>query len=1059
MTEPWMGYLRAKLGAALAATMLISAGAGWCAAAQDAPRLSRDGKTISWQAKEYMPIDDAGVYYYEADSVSGIPMPSPRDPLNEILSRHGFHGMLRCDLVDYVDCTRTDHNFIDDGRSRVLELPDGEKYRLTAGDGELSWYAYVLKTRPRPGRPHVIVVQTINDVERYTTVTLTVPKGKPWAAPYSGEETASIDCQEPNCYNPDVGGTVYTGREYPLDRKSFDYMFLYYPKAGEVKVTISHQASEEKHSEINGAAVARIWLFDIIDPISEVLVEPAVPPDGPERKLALYVPHPWFIYSHYGTPYRTKEQRIQGLTSFVEYVKFCGFNQLQLHIINGSDTAGRAWYDSKLYKPFEADLIEELIPMAAESGIQVLPIVTPIFAPYGSNVGDYPVTPDENGFCRLSLQLDRDGKTYTSTMGSLAPDPLRPEVQEWLFKCLREILDRAAKYRNVPGVGFRVNGKIGLCYVGNQPNKCGQDSGYSEWDISEFENDTGVKVPRVGVTAYDWLRANAWEKWIAWRCRRTHDFWLKARDLVRSYRPGMKLVVACDLPSEYPGYNIEWVNGTAPRELMRHHGYDPELFKNDDGIVIQRGMMIASDRYFGKWGPPHGRNAWAHKAFNYADGVVECYETPSGHAVELYYNYWEEVPHPDPQYGTNLRTAAPAPPGQFYFEPATYSIRKANVHTMAFMGWERASIGHEHDLRRFARAYRALPAVAPKDFEGQVKVLNVAPGAKYRKPEDPDVWVKWFGSRLAVLNDTGSRKYVSITIPKPLPKGSCLFDLGAGRILRQTDKPLPKVEVKLVLQEHDLYALAILPLAQARNLAAKATSPSPAEGPGQLRLKIEGDIYGGQEAVVRFSLLNTGTSTLSDAEIDVDLPRSWELLPGADGEMPGLPIIRRVSRISPGKSADFAVRVRIPLNDIGNVFWVTGTAVYHSAGKEFTEQRSVVTSPMPPIELTVTPDHFTDKTAGEAASIMVSLRNMIALAVKADLNFQLPQGWQLLSDTSRLRAGPHGSTSHKFTIVIPPGTMPGKYVVKVTADTGEYVTPPAECTFDVPQSTDEAENP
>lgn len=391
------------------------------------PSMSQDGKSILWEGRRYLPIDDTGTYYYDSELVIGVPMPSPRMPLESILKRYGFHGLLRCELVDYVDCTKKDHGFIDDGRSRVMKLGDGETYRLSAAGGGLSWFSYFLKTRAKPGRPHLVVVQTINDLERYTTVTLTVPDGKPWAAPYSGEEKQSYECQEPHCYNPDVGGCVYTGREYPTDGKSFNYIFLYYPKAEEVKITISHVACEEKYREKNGAAVARIWVFDILDSLTSVA--PALPYPKMNRKLALYVPHPWFLYSHYGVPARTREQRLESLKSFIGYMKFCGFNQLQFHVINGSDIAGCAWYDSEIYPMLQGNLLGEIVPLAAESGIETVPIITPIVTPFRGNLEEIPETPDENGFCRLSLQLNREGE-YTNSMGCFIPDPLRPEVQE-----------------------------------------------------------------------------------------------------------------------------------------------------------------------------------------------------------------------------------------------------------------------------------------------------------------------------------------------------------------------------------------------------------------------------------------------------------------------------------------------------------------------------------------------------------------------------------------------------------------------------------------------------
>ena len=40
-------------------------------------------------------------------------------------------------------------------------------------------------------------------------------------------------------------------------------------------------------------------------------------------------------------------------------------------------------------------------------------------------------------------------------------------------------------------------------------------------------------------------------------------------------------------------HGIEWHDGESPYNLLRHHGYDPDMFAGDTGIVISRGMMIA----------------------------------------------------------------------------------------------------------------------------------------------------------------------------------------------------------------------------------------------------------------------------------------------------------------------------------------------------------------------------------------------------------------------------------------------------------------------------------
>lgn len=738
-----------RIWAAVGWILLTAMMTGGVAGAHGQRIPSRSG----WRA-----LDSTGTYWCRADEAGGE-LPTPRPAVSP--ARFDPAEAVRCRLVDLIDCRRNDHGFVDDGKSRVWHH-GGRWWRLTDHRRDLSWFSYVLHCRAKPGRPQLLVAELLNDRERYTTLTLTAPEGFVWASPYAGEESFKPANMEGDGVRQDIGTCVYTGREFPCDGKPFLHSFLFYPKCDRIKLTVSHSGVEEHDDPFNGAAVSRVWVFDVV---SEQL-PPALPPGAPRstaggRRLGLYVPHAWYLYGHYGLPARTRDQRVASLQAFVEYLRFCGVNLLEFHVINGSDTASRAWYEgSKFYRPLQGDLLAELLPLCEAADIQVVPLIAPIFPPREALTRE---KPDEHGFCRLSFQHDRDGKSVSGGMNKPAPDPLRPEVQQWLFGCLREIGDRCKRFRCVPGIGFRVNGKIGLCYLGDKLDHRAQWTGYSPWDLEEFRRDTGIGTPAGADAphAYAWLRTHAWNEWLNWRCRRTHAFWLAARDLLRDLRPDWNLVVACDLPSETPGVNVEWPEGTPVRRLLKYHGYDPVLFTAADGIVLQRAMMINSDRFFCKWGPPHGSNPGAHKAFHYESGAAACYRTRAFAAVELYHNYWEEAPHPDNEFGPTLRTANGAPWGRNVLEPALFSLRAANVRWVTFMGWERATAGSEALLRRFARTWRQLPVGPVSPFSGEVRATPLTP-APVPAHAGARVWARVFGGVLAVVNETAVAQQVSV---------------------------------------------------------------------------------------------------------------------------------------------------------------------------------------------------------------------------------------------------------------------------------------------------------
>jgi len=758
-----------------------------------AERSGADRSPSSWR-----PIDAAGVFAYEPGDKAITAPDVP--PAGAGAAASAAEAGVRCRLVDYVDCTEAGRGFADDGGSRVLELPGG-KFRVTAVPRgfELKWFSYRIRTADRAGRAHLLVYELSNDRERYTTVSLTVPPKMPWSPPYTGQERVKVDpwgiSQEPLWYEPDVGLSVHTGGDLPVDGKAFRSHFVFYPKSAEMLLTVSASGWDLQRVESSGGAVSRVWVFEIVDELAEHRPEIAAPEAaltarerptrrpaaaGAERRFGIYTTHPWYFLAHYGVPPHTPEQRRASLERMCDLMAFCGMNFLQFNAINGSDRAGRAWYPGSYYGQLGADLLTELPEVAAKRGIDLVPVVTSITAPHGNAA-------KEHGFSPLSFQIPADPKADPRAFENKAPDPLRPEVQAWLIRHLVEIAERSRTASNVAGVGFRVNGKLGTCYISGEDKAVqgrirvltADEVGYSEWNLGEFRKDSGLAVPQGSLEAYEWLRQEPqrWDRWLDFRCRRTHDFWLRARDAIRAVRPDWTLYVLTDLPSEVPATNIQWPGEGHPDakritlDLLRAHGLDPRMFAKDEGIIVQRVMMVDCDRYFNKWGATFGENPERYRDFHEQPFLPDLYRSAAGSAVELYHTYWEEPYHPQGEFGPNregfgLRTATATAAFRGFFRPMAKAIQDGNDDTLVLTGWERPTLGHEHDLRAFAAAMRALPVVKPEPLE-------VVDGGK-------GVTAGWYGDRLGAINATDRARRVTIRLDKPLAAGVWLRDATIG---------------------------------------------------------------------------------------------------------------------------------------------------------------------------------------------------------------------------------------------------------------------------------------
>ncbi|MHC4442847.1 MAG: hypothetical protein ACYTA5_09650 [Planctomycetota bacterium] len=779
--------------------------------------------TINCNGIVYRAIDNECVHYVDLTAHNAahpdIPLPDLKKTIADNYGTDAVPQPVIIELTDYVDCVQTDHNFSDANiipeyvqgypvnehpnlPSRLMNI-SGKTFRVTAAptDGfDTMYYTYDVTTGGVAGVPHLLVAESSNDQERYTSLSIhhydprlySHPDAGPlptphwsdeeWASPYTGEPTLEPwgsgqnfqRTQQGVVFSPDVGVTIYTGREIPVDNQPFNISMIFHPKQTSVRVIVSSLGCNLNRSSTDGGAVSQMWVFKFVDAMSDRF--PVLDlPNNPDqrRRIGIYMTHPWYFYGHYGTPARLLQHRQEGLQRLIEYLKYCGFNYIVFNAVNGADRSEKTWYDGGAHFDWNSagDLLVELPPIAEAAGIELLPLVTSLKDP--THAGGLSFSSD-------SYQMGTDGD-YTRAFNNPTLDPLRPEVQQLAFNLLSEIASRTQSSSAIRGIGIRVNGKIGTCYTADQDGWRGAKlSGYSVWDLQQFKNDTSSGVPTSPPdTAYNWLQARPaeWEAWINWRCVKTREFWLACRDLIRGYRSDWILYLQCNLPSEIPGTNIEWENGESPYNLLRHHGYDPDMFAGDTGIVITRGMMVALDRFkhSNRWADPWGTNYQNYKLFHYAPGLVELYRTAEGRSCEFYQEYWEEAFNPYMEFGFPpgdwFRTTTPAAVGRNFYEGPTMSLRRHNSDTMTFLGWNRPTLGHEIDLRKFACAFRALPAVEPVPFDGTID------------PVMDEVVARWHANRLAVINDTNVARTITLNFNTPVSAGYELLNVITGHVL------------------------------------------------------------------------------------------------------------------------------------------------------------------------------------------------------------------------------------------------------------------------------------
>ncbi|NOY80912.1 MAG: LamG domain-containing protein [Kiritimatiellaeota bacterium] len=696
--------------------------------------------------------------------------PEDRRHAARLVRSGGLTDALRCRLIDSVRCVETSHGFSETAPTRTEELVPGRYFRLTGMQKEvtrtrkrggrtskvLPGFSYRLRAAPRP-TPHIVVVESVNDRERYLEVAINTAPGSRPNPCLATAGTGAPDLM--NLY------AAYNGREYPADGRTYRLSFMVFPKtdAIEVMVTCSKNVTGSRSSA--PAAVSRIWVYEMLDPLSDVPNPVVEPTSGPKRSIGLFDPEIRGMFERYGFPNSGREIRSFTVRRFMEYNRFLGFDRFEFRAFQLSE---KAYFRTRRFSQAgDLDIMAELLPAMRENGMRAMPRVMYLHSYHRLFEKD-----PEN------VLQSRTGEFLRFGREGPIPDVLRPPVQRIVADSFRAICEATASWRDVvPAVCFDTS--IGGVYAWRKGPA--SDVGYSVWDVAAFCGDTGRTLPesvKDHAGRYAWLKTNCWSEWIDWRAARWHAFILQLRDLAREH--GCNFVLN---PRIMP--RDEWHTDRVPlKTIYKYSLFDPDRFAGTPGIQKDWFIRVNADRYFGKpW--------W--KDWFYSPEQPALMQ-PS--ALEVYYNYWELPRHP-----WGFRVGPGSPIGRAFFEPYTYAMRTMNPRNMLVFCWFRGSYGHELDLREWTRAFRALPAVDPSEFNGRVSAVPEA--------SDGRLWVKWFGSVLCVLNDSPTARRVTLDYAASAAPPSSLYDAARARAI-----PLQvrngRVRLDIAVRAYDLRTFMVL---------------------------------------------------------------------------------------------------------------------------------------------------------------------------------------------------------------------------------------------------------
>lgn len=629
-------------------------------------------------------------------------------------------------LIEAIDCSSElgRDKYRDDGKISVKKTAIGN-YR-EAENGELSGFAYRIQPLKNPGKAHWLEITYPDDATRTFMVAMFQEKAGHVSA--TGLDTMG----------------VISGGDHPITGKMQTKRMLFWPDSKNIMVACY---GYHKYEGQSGPALATIKVYENEGLLPERNTGKHNATE-PRRSIGLWQEDPSMTASNWFTQESLYDQvRLDGFwrnkwRRISDYLDYSGQNlwNLMLTGYNGDyglnsnqiATTSRLSYSGRV--PGWADL--GALTLDSKGAVFYTSLNNRI-AIHGSMGSLAKMIPRQyrrkyNDMREIlvaeNLLVDCIGANDYFT-GSY--NPLNPVVQEAYKKQVRLYAEKFGRYKNFGGVNFLAVEKSSLFFHNIE-------QGYGDYTIKLFEEETGVKVPvensvrRRFSARYEWLMANAKDKWIQWRCQKIRAFYQDLAAVIREYAPEAKLVISLSIKE---GFSPDWpLDENSMADYWRGCGVDFASFKNDSGIVLAQAITPHRGRIYGNAVPsdPIDGDAYRYSGFNPQVSRLVADHTERSAFISYHSNlellpfqkpkipdYWWAFGSWGGQVNGPVHAFANVVPSQKYvLEYMTNILANNDAKRIIHGWWGNPDNGSIEEFSRFYAAYRSIPAYDFIDVPG-----------------------------------------------------------------------------------------------------------------------------------------------------------------------------------------------------------------------------------------------------------------------------------------------------------------------------------------------------
>lgn len=497
--------------------------------------------------------------------------------------------------------------------------------------------------------------------------------------------------------------------------------YVYWTSAADVAMIVSAIAPDAP------GAVAEIRVYEPAEArLPAAVSDAALAGLGPtpRRRFANYWEDPAVLYD-FGTDWRRREGFAEMADRLAAYMKFCGQDTLAFPAAFYQGRIGKGTYD---IRNLPVGFLEGLLTRFDALGLSVVPTVNQQTVP----------TPDG----LVTRQSMADGSLHATSVSIHAtglpnwggwhgtPPAFNLAHRDTLtafVRLVREIAEEGKAHPSFKGVALHLPVYNPL-WFGTI------DAGYNDYCIDAFEKATGIKVPcdrsdpLRGKAYAAWLKANAYDAWVGWRCDVVTAFYRRLAKTLAAARPDLRLWLNA-IP-QWTDDPKRLLDPAETRRLLLEAGFDAEkIAANVPGAVVgltglpawwwrfgahdarTQGLTGLEKATVKTWSSAPARfallrgagAAWGHFHDIYRETSVGRNRT----GTRVLSNGWlDEV-------GWRVSTEHPA--GAEALAPFAGALAGSDAQVLSCGGFLIGTLGIEPELAAWMREYRKLPAVPFRD--------------------------------------------------------------------------------------------------------------------------------------------------------------------------------------------------------------------------------------------------------------------------------------------------------------------------------------------------------